>query len=661
MRKFTTVLIANRGEIACRVIRTARRLGLNTVAVHSSVDAHAPHVQMADQAIAVGPAPATESYLHIERIIAAAQQTGADAIHPGYGFLSENAVFARRCAEENIIFIGPSPESIELMGNKAAAKRLMLAAGVPCIPGYQGEDQSDQTLTREAEAIGFPLMIKAAAGGGGKGMRLLHSIHHLHETLLTARSEAQNAFGSQELILERAIVQPRHIEIQVFGDAFGNIVHMGERDCSVQRRHQKVLEESPSPVMTAELRHRMGETAIAAARTVNYCGAGTIEFLLGADGDFYFLEMNTRLQVEHPVTEAVTGLDLVELQLRVAQGLPLGIVQENIALTGHAIEARLYAEDAANNFLPTTGRIDRWGRPEGEGIRCDDGLASGIEVSPYYDPMLAKLVGIGPDRETARLRLCMALKNTVMFGPKTNRDFLICALERQRFVAGEATTAFISEEFSDGFVPPSPSTTEIAAAAVLLYRAQRSLALTRSLGVPTELLDWSSSTPLVTYYLFNTQKVSVTPVNSHYRVAIGEATIVVTEIVENDSSASFRINNTKGQAQFFADESSITVVIEGREFALRDGYSDAITKSHGANDGVITAPMHGIVLEVLVEAGQPIQRGQRLAVMEAMKMQHVIIAPHAGAVSLVLCEAGRQMASGAALFELSSAETPEPT
>jgi len=659
MRKFTTVLVANRGEIACRVMRTARRLGFRTVAVHSDVDHRAPHVRMADTSSEIGPASTAQSYLNIERIIAAAHETGADAIHPGYGFLSENAGFARRCAEEGIVFIGPDPESIDLMGNKAAAKRLMIDAGVPCVPGYQGEDQSDETLIREAGAVGFPLMIKAAAGGGGKGMRLVHSGDELEAALFTARSEARNAFGSSELILERAIIKPRHVEIQVFGDTFGNIIHMGERDCSVQRRHQKVLEESPSPIMTPQLRQRMGEAAVAAARTVDYHGAGTVEFLLGADGEFYFLEMNTRLQVEHPVTEAVTGLDLVELQLRVAEGLPLGFSQEGIALKGHAIEARLYAEDAANDFLPATGRIDIWAAPEGEGIRCDAGLESGLEVSPHYDPMLAKIVGIGPDRETARLRLVKALKDALIFGPKTNRAFLIGALERPAFIAGQATTSFIAEEFGDGFAEPVPTAAEIAVSSALLYGAQRKAARDRSLGVTDELLDWSSGAPLVTSYLLAGKKTSVTPVDDGYRVVVGDEAIVVADVAGSDHRASFRIDGIREQAHFLADASGIRVVFGDREFDLRDGYSEAVAGLSAGGGGMIEAPMHGLVLEILVELGQQVEAGQRLAVMEAMKMQHDIVASQAGEVSRVLCEAGRQVASGALLFELAVSDESE--
>lgn len=425
MKNFDTVLVANRGEIAIRVLRAAQALGYRTVAVYSDADVDAPHVACADVAVWIGAAAPSASYLNIERLIAAAKESGAQAIHPGYGFLSENAEFAQACAENDFVFIGPSPDAMRWMGDKAGARRRMTEAGVSCVPGYDGADQSEATLLKEADRIGMPLMVKAAAGGGGRGMRLVERMEDVQNALVSARTEAQNAFGSGTLILERAIRRPRHVEIQVFGDSLGTVVHMGERDCSIQRRHQKVIEESPCPVLTPELRDQMGAAAVAAARSINYVGAGTVEFLLDQDQNYYFLEMNTRIQVEHPVTEAVTGIDLVQLQFQVAQGLPLGITQAEVQLTGHAIEARLYAEDVAAGFLPSTGHIDLWQRPSGPGIRCDDGIENGTSVSPYYDSMLAKIIASGPTREVARARLIKALKSTVIVGPQSNRDFLI--------------------------------------------------------------------------------------------------------------------------------------------------------------------------------------------------------------------------------------------
>ncbi|HSS82544.1 MAG TPA: biotin carboxylase N-terminal domain-containing protein, partial [Reyranella sp.] len=418
---FSKILVANRGEIAWRVMRTARAMGYRTVAAYSDADKDAPHVCFADEAVRIGPPPVGESYLSIDRILEAAHKSGVDAIHPGYGFLSENEAFATACENAGLVFIGPPPAAIAAMGNKAAAKRRMIDAGVPCVPGYQGPDQSDANLAKEARKIGLPAMVKAAAGGGGRGMRLVERDADLLEAIRTARAEAESAFGSGELILEKAVVDARHVEIQVFADAHGNAIHLGERDCSVQRRHQKVIEEAPSPAVNADLRNRMGAAAVAAARTIGYRSAGTVEFLLGADGAFYFLEMNTRLQVEHPVTEAITGQDLVAWQLKVAAGEKLPLTQEQVRFSGHAIEVRLYAEDAYAGFLPQTGRIDVWRPATGPGIRVDHGMKDGLAISPFYDPMIAKVIAHGANREEARTRLVQALRDTVVLGPITNR------------------------------------------------------------------------------------------------------------------------------------------------------------------------------------------------------------------------------------------------
>ncbi|MEM7459839.1 MAG: acetyl-CoA carboxylase biotin carboxylase subunit, partial [Pseudomonadota bacterium] len=449
MTEISKILIANRGEIACRVMRTAKALGIKTVAVYSDADAGAPHTQLADEAVHIGASPVGESYLVIDKIIAAAQATNAYAVHPGYGFLSENAAFAKACAEHDLIFIGPPELAIEVMGDKARSKRAMLEAGVPCIPGYQDEDQSDATLIAAAKTIGLPVMVKAAAGGGGRGMRLVHKAKGIENAIKLARSEAENAFGSGVLIIEKAVRKPRHVEIQIFADAHGNVLHLGERDCSVQRRHQKVIEEAPCPVMTPELRAEMGAAAVTAARAVDYRGAGTVEFLLDADGAFYFLEMNTRLQVEHPVTEEVTGLDLVALQIAVAEGRALPLTQDDVQLTGHAIEVRLYTEDPENDFMPSTGRVLHWAPPEGEGIRVDDGIETRSDVSPFYDAMVAKIIAKGDTRPEALRRLRAALESTALFGPATNRDFLIDALSQPEFAEGAATTAFIAETYGD--------------------------------------------------------------------------------------------------------------------------------------------------------------------------------------------------------------------
>ena len=498
MTRFTSILVANRGEIACRIIRTAKAQGYRTVAVYSEADAMAPHVQMADEAVFIGASPVNESYLVQDKIISAAQTSGAEAIHPGYGFLSENADFARAVEAAGLTFIGPSPDAIHLMGNKAQAKRRMIEAQVPCVPGYEGEDQSDDALLAQGIKIAPPLMVKAAAGGGGRGMRLVLDIEELANAIKLARAEAESAFGNGELILEKAIMRPRHVEVQVFADSMGNTVHLGERDCSVQRRHQKVVEEAPCPIMTEALRAEMGAAAVAAARSINYRGAGTVEFLLDESGTFYFLEMNTRLQVEHPVTELITGLDLVALQLQVAQGEPLGLTQDDITLQGHAIEVRLYTEDPAQDFLPTSGPVDLWSPASGTGIRVDSGICTGQEISPFYDPMVAKVIASGPSREIARLRLIEALKETVLFGTAHNRDFLVACLEKDTFAQGRATTAFIAEEFPAGEITdPIPEFADSAVAAVLELALQHASLYDSSVIVAPQLRDWTSASPLV--------------------------------------------------------------------------------------------------------------------------------------------------------------------
>ena len=434
-RPFRKILIANRGEIALRIMRTARRLGYGVVAVYSDADKDALHVREADQAVRIGEALPAQSYLNIAAVIAAAKTAGADAVHPGYGFLAENADFAQACRDGGLVFIGPSPDNIRAMGNKAGAKEIMLGLGVPCVPGYQGADQSDAAMLAEANKIGFPVMIKAVAGGGGRGMRLVTDATAFPDALRSARSEALGAFGDAAVILERAIVDPRHIEIQVFGDAFGNAIHLGERDCSVQRRHQKLIEEAPSPAVSPDLRTRMGAVAVGAIKSLGYQGAGTLEFLLDSSGNFYVMEMNTRLQVEHPVTEAITGLDLVELQLRVAGGEPLGLRQQDIAFSGHAIEVRLCSEDAAHDFMPQSGRMALWQMPDS--LRAEHALQSGSEIPPFYDSMIAKLISHGATREEARSKLICGLEQVVAFGVTTNQGFLIdCLRQTSRRSAG---------------------------------------------------------------------------------------------------------------------------------------------------------------------------------------------------------------------------------
>jgi geranyl-CoA carboxylase alpha subunit len=659
MTRFTSLLVANRGEIACRVIRTARAQGYRTVAVYSDADVDAPHVQMADEAVRIGPGPVQESYLVASHIIAAARASGAEAIHPGYGFLSENADFARACEDAGLVFIGPSAEAIHLMGNKAEAKRRMIASGVPCVPGYEGADQSDATLLAEGAKIELPLMVKAAAGGGGRGMRLVQTLDELANALKLARAEAAAAFGNGDLILEKAIVRARHVEVQVFGDRFGDVVHLGERDCSVQRRHQKVVEEAPCPVMTDALRQAMGAAAVAAARSINYCGAGTVEFLLDDSGKFYFLEMNTRLQVEHPVTELITGLDLVALQLQVAQGEPLGFTQDDVALRGHAIEVRLYTEDPSQDFMPTSGPVDLWSPPCGAGIRVDSGICSGQQISPFYDPMVAKIIASGPTRDIARLRLVEALKETVLFGTRHNRDFLVACLENDTFAAGEATTAFIAEEFGDGgFADLQPAYADSAVAAVLDLALQHRDVYASSVLVAPQLRDWSSASPLVSrrQYVHGEQvhDLAVMPIGrNRYRVFDAQQSVAVELLSMADTTAHVGINESQHVARYHRpEEGRLYLSIDGRAAQYRDMIRLDGAQDKSVGSGRITAPMHGLLLEVRVAVGETIAAGQTLAVLEAMKMHYEIVADTAGEVTQIMAVAGKQVAADDLLVEI---------
>ncbi len=665
MTAIKRLLIANRGEIACRVIRTAKAMGINTVAVYSDADSGALHARAADQAVHIGPSAVSESYLSIERIIQAARETSSDAIHPGYGFLSENAAFAKVCEEAGIAFVGPSAQAIELMGDKARAKRAMIDAGIPCIPGYQGVDQTIKTLKSEAKRIGFPVMIKAAAGGGGRGMRLVGESSSLESAIETARSEALGAFGADDLIVEKALVRPRHVEVQVFGDKQGNLVYLGERDCSVQRRHQKVIEEAPCPVMTAELRSAMGEAAVCAAKAVDYVSAGTVEFLLGPDGDFYFLEMNTRLQVEHPVTELITGIDLVELQLKVAAGQPLAFGQDDVRLSGHAIEVRLYAEDPRNQFLPSTGRIKHWRPPAGNGIRVDTGVESGSEVSPYYDPMLAKVIASGATREEARQRLAKALSASALVGPATNRDFLIDALNREAFAKRQATTAFIDEEYGEAGFRLDPSLTELGMAAVVQYKLRASKALSEALDVNSELLNWSSGVSLDAVSVYRTDhgltSFNTRPTGSDsYAVSIGEDLLAEFTIMDADHQAmTLECGGERRRLAHHAHEDGLTLTLatDRLEFTLKD-LAAGQAASDPSGTGMVVSPMHGQLLEIFVSPGDSVTKGQRLALLEAMKMQHEITAQIEGTVTEVHAEANQQVAMAALLIEiLPSTET----
>lgn len=656
MTAIQKILIANRGEIAIRVIRTAKQLGIATVAVYSEADAMAPHAQLADHAICIGPAPVGQSYLNIEAILDAAAETGADAIHPGYGFLSENAEFAAAVEAAGLIFIGPSAEAIDVMGNKAEAKRRMIAAGVPCVPGYEGHDQSDAHLVAEGEKIGFPIMVKAAAGGGGRGMRLVRQAAELAAAISTARSEAENAFGSGELILEKAIIEPRHVEVQVFADTHDTYVYLGERDCSVQRRHQKVIEEAPCPVMTEALREKMGQAAIEAARSINYRGAGTVEFLLDAAGSFYFLEMNTRLQVEHPVTEEITGLDLVALQIRVAEGKPLGFDQSAVSLNGHAIEVRLYAEDPYNGFLPRTGTILKWVPAEGEGLRIDAGIETGQEISPFYDPMVAKIIASGPNREVARRRLLKGLKQTQLFGLSHNRDFLIDCLGQELFISGQATTAFIGDLYGDG---PAREPVDQADLVVLTvaYFVSAEQEAARAVLSPSPSLSRFTTMPelrcffhlryedemIIAEVISDGQSMMVKIAGQSHEVAITESAVGALDLL---------VDNERFRADFYLHGTALHASVNGRMHMCENVTGVAEGAGEGAASGSVTAPMHGRVVALFVQEGDAVASGDRLMIVEAMKMQHEILAEVDGTVDEIRVATEQQVAAGDLMIEI---------
>ncbi len=649
---FFKILIANRGEIALRIMRSARRLGYGVVAVYSDADRDALHVREADQAVRIGAALPAQSYLKIDAIIAAAKASGASAVHPGYGFLAENEEFARACRDAGLVFIGPSPEAIRAMGNKAGAKAIMREAGVPCVPGYQGADQSEAAMLAEAKAIGFPVMIKAVAGGGGRGMRLVADAAAFPDALRSARSEAQGAFGDPTVILERAIVDPRHIEIQVFGDRYGNAIHLGERDCSVQRRHQKLIEEAPSPAVTQELRARMGAVAVQAVKAIGYEGAGTLEFLLDRDGSFYFMEMNTRLQVEHPVTEAITGLDLVELQLRIASGEPLGLGQENITFTGHAIEVRLCSEDAEHDFMPQSGTMALWQVP-GD-ARVEHALQSGAEIPPFYDSMIAKIISHGTTRDEARGKLICALEQVAAFGVTTNQGFLIDCLRHPVFARGEVTTAFISQNRDALLVPRADQGRDVALAALLLYvtnphappwQRGRSLAATFPLGLRIDLGH-------------GVQEIEIVRERDGSYVASRNGDRFGFEIDElGPDSIRYRRNRLMESARFLRDGDRLFILHRGVTLSVRDlTLAPPESAAAAGGDGKVRAAMNGRVVSVLVKAGDKVAAGQPVMTLEAMKMEHVHTAGVAGTVSSIDVAEGEQVTTGKIVVEIEAAE-----
>lgn len=648
MTMIRKVLIANRGEIAARVMRTARSRGVSTVAVFSDADAGAYHVRCADEAVHIGPAEAAQSYLKIERIIDAAKKSGADAIHPGYGFLSERAAFSEACAATGIIFIGPPASAIAAMGDKAESKRRMIAAGVPCIPGYQDEDQADARLMKEAERIGFPVMLKASAGGGGRGQRVVTRTEELAEAIVSARRESESAFGDGRLIVEKAIVGGRHVEIQVMADAHGNVLYLGERDCSLQRRRQKVIEEAPSPVISADMRRRMGEAAAEAARAVGYRNAGTVEFLYDPKAAaFYFLEMNTRLQVEHPVTEMVTGLDIVALQFDVAEGKKLPLTQDDVRLTGHAVEARLYAEDPARNFLPQTGRIVRFETPPG--VRVDQGVETGDEVSAFYDPMIAKVIAHAPTRAEACGKLASALDSMTLLGLTANAPFLSALLRDKVFLDGGADIGHIERTLdainAAASAPVEPVDIALAAAALL----DRPFG-----GLHT---GWNSrgtsSFPMKLQH--GEETIAVEIVVGRNRVAAksagGEASI---EIVEATAEKITYRHGDARRTAAIARDGDIVDLQRGPHARRFVDMTFAPAAESGAGADAVKAPMAGAVTSVSVKPGDRVVKGQTVATIEAMKMEHQLKAPRDGAVAEVLAKAGDQVAIRARIVALTA-------
>ncbi len=664
---FTKILIANRGEIACRVIKTARRMGIRTVAVYSEADANARHVRLADEAVLLGPAAARESYLVADKIIDACKRTGAQAVHPGYGFLSENDEFAEALSANGIAFIGPPASAIRAMGSKSEAKKLMGAANVPLTPGYHGDDQTPALLHAEADKIGYPVLIKAAAGGGGKGMRLVEASGDFPDALASCKREAISSFGNDHVLIEKYITKPRHIEIQVFADTLGNCVYLFERDCSVQRRHQKVLEEAPAPGMSEERRRQMGEAAVAAAQAVGYVGAGTVEFIANQDGTFYFMEMNTRLQVEHPVTEMITGQDLVEWQLRVAAGQPLPLRQEQLAIRGHALEARIYAEDANKGFLPATGRLIRLAPPaESIHVRVDTGVEEGDEITPYYDPMIAKLI-VWDDshtnpRDGALARMRKALADYQVAGLTTNIDFLSRLVACPAFAGADLDTGLIERQTDFLFPPAQPAPRDVLLVATvgeLLWEQHAAKAAAKCSGDP-----WSpwhardgwrmnlSSARTISFKDGETLvDAQVRYRRDHWEITLaGQSTAVRGQKLDADRFA-VELDDRRLIASVIAVNDKRSVFLQGASYTLlRDDPLHRVDAgdSHG---GGLTAPMPGKIVALLAQPGQKVDKGTPLLILEAMKMEHTITAPAAGTVKAFCYAPGEQVSDGAALVE----------
>ncbi|KMZ12477.1 Methylcrotonyl-CoA carboxylase biotin-containing subunit [Candidatus Burkholderia humilis] len=663
---FNKILIANRGEIACRVAATAKHLNIGSVAIYSDADAKAKHVDVCDEAVHVGGSAASESYLRIERIVQAAKETGAQAVHPGYGFLSENEAFSNACEEAGIEFIGPPVEAIRAMGSKAAAKALMQSASVPLVPGYHGEDQDAALLQYEADGIGYPVLLKASAGGGGKGMRVVERSEDFAAALASCKREAASSFGNDRVLIEKYLLRPRHVEVQVFADKHGNAVYLFDRDCSVQRRHQKVLEEAPAPGLSDETRRAMGEAAVAAVRAVNYVGAGTVEFIMTQDGQFYFMEMNTRLQVEHPVTEMVTGLDLVEWQLRVAAGETLPLNQGQLKVHGHVIEARIYAENPSRDFLPSTGTLKHLQMPhaveftiDGD-VRVDSGVRQGDSITPFYDPMIAKLIVHGRDRRDALARMARALAECEIVGLHTNVEFLQRIVKSEPFASGDLDTGLIERHHDALFAPSSVSRDKalVLACAALLTREGGeahghspwdALSHWRMAGGYSQDLNWRAAGS-------DDALKAVYTKNGEQHLSFGDGKRVRFEWSHRgETSFAVRLDESLIKGHVFTDGDVFHVFLEGATFAFE--WQNLMAHAGDAEqEGRLTAPMPGKVIAVLVEAGASVDKGAPLMVMEAMKMEHTIVAPSAGKIGEILFGVGDQVADGSQLLVLEAAQ-----
>jgi len=652
---FKKILIANRGEIAMRLIRTCKEMGIKTVAVYSTADQESLHVRFADEAVCIGPAPSTESYLKMANIMAAAEICNADAIHPGYGFLSENADFAKKCKKENLIFIGPDYKTIDTMGNKKIAKSIAMKVGVPCLDDYSIlSNEKMFKINQKAKNIGYPIMLKATNGGGGKGMRLVLEQKDLKSSLNLAKAESMSAFGSDEIIIEKALIKPRHIEVQIFGDNFGNFIHLGERDCSVQRRHQKIIEEAPAKGISNEVRNKLGELAINLAKAINYEGAGTVEFLIDQNQNFFFLEMNTRLQVEHPVTEMITGYDLVELQLIIADGQQLPINQDNVNLNGYAVEVRLYAEDPLNDFFPSFGKINDFSFSNSKNIRIDSGIEKNQTVSSFYDPMVAKIISYSETRNESIKQLLSFLSNLSLIGIKNNRDFLIDILSHKEFMKGQINTSFIEEFYPDGFISQNPQIIDFIAFAYMIFKNEFNFSLKKTSGIPEELQHWCNFPNIQKSYKINCLG-KVKNVNVKCNSLDSFELIIDNKIHRLDFlNENIMINN------IHYDYNKLHVVND-TYYLIKDKiifeFSKALVSTNeilNLSSGEILSPMHGVISKVNVTSNKKVSKGETLFILEAMKMQHEIKADIDGLPTDLRVKENSQVSTGDLLVKIST-------